>query len=172
MCAFPTMLCVSLALKKLERGDSRMEAIAMHIGNSGIPESSVKLLHLASFMRTVPSESYEQVDQPLDYKSNGTVTRMSRNRISCSFVVDGYQMTFDATLNPAMAPFTSKSAVMLYSDEDDLTGTYAYRGHIGQNDFEITIESDMKTIAIIRGELNNPLNAKNQVQGSGTWMST
>ncbi|KAL5480662.1 hypothetical protein ACEPAI_9602 [Sanghuangporus weigelae] len=98
---------------------------------------------------------------------------MSRNRISCSFVVDGYQMTFDATLNPAMAPFTSKSAFMSYGDEDDLTGTYAYRGYIGHTDFEITIfASNGKTIAIISGDLNNPLNAKNQVQGSGTWMST
>ena len=71
-----------------------------------------------------------------------------------------------------MAPFTSKSAAILYGDADELTGTYAYGGYIGQTDFEITIVDDEKTIAIIKGDLNDKLNAKNQVQGSGTWMST
>ena len=82
-------------------------------------------------------------------------------------------MTFDATLNPAMAPFTSKSATIQYGSEEDLTGTYAYSGYIGQTDFKITIvDENDKTLAVIGGELNNVIKAKNQVQGSGTWMST
>ncbi|KAL5512338.1 hypothetical protein ACEPAG_3330 [Sanghuangporus baumii] len=89
---------------------------------------------------------------------------MSRNRISCSFVIDGYQMTFDATLSPAMAAFTSESAIIQYNDVDELTGTYRYSGYIGQSDYEITIMDGERTLAFIKGELNNSLSAKNQVQ--------
>ncbi|KAL5480183.1 hypothetical protein ACEPAI_1453 [Sanghuangporus weigelae] len=103
----------------------------------------------------------------------GTVTRKSPNRISCDFVIGGYTLTFDATLMPSLSAFTSKTAKICYMDKDDLTGTSSFSGYFGQDDFMITIADDAETeIATISGDLNEELKKRNQVDGTGTWMSS
>ncbi|KAL5513902.1 hypothetical protein ACEPAG_2663 [Sanghuangporus baumii] len=105
--------------------------------------------------------------------SPGTVTRVSANRVSCVFVIEGYTMTFDATLTPSLPAFTSKTANLVYTNKDDLTGTYSFSGYFGKDDFNVTIVDNEGTdTATISGELNEQLKNKNQVRGTGTWMSS
>ncbi|KAL5513897.1 hypothetical protein ACEPAG_2658 [Sanghuangporus baumii] len=105
--------------------------------------------------------------------SRGTVTRVSANRVSCVFVIEGYTMTFDATLTPSLPAFTSKTANLVYTNKDDLTGTYSFSGYFGKDDFNVTIvDNDGTETATVSGELNEQLRNKNQVRGTGTWMSS
>ncbi|KAL5500835.1 hypothetical protein ACEPAH_9222 [Sanghuangporus vaninii] len=103
----------------------------------------------------------------------GTVTRVSTNRVSCAFVIDEFTLTFDATLTPSLPAFTSKTACIVYTDKDNLTGTYSFSGYFGKDDFKITIvDNDGTETATVSGELNGHLKTRNQVRGTGTWMSS
>ena len=103
------------------------------------------------------------------HQAAGSVTRVSANRIQAVFAIDGYTYSFEATLNPSLPPFTSKSATLGYDSVDDLTGTHTYKGSIGQTNFSLQINNG----PITDGDLNFPsLESKNQVDGSGSWVQT
>lgn len=102
-------------------------------------------------------------------KAPGVVARPSANRITCTFSIDGNTYEFDATLNPSLPPFTSKSAWVYYDSIDDLTSTHTYQGFIGAASYSITLNNG----PVIEGDLNFPnLESKNQVDGSGSWVQS
>ena len=102
-------------------------------------------------------------------KAPGAVVRTSPNRINCTFAINEYTHTFEATLNPALPPFTSRSAWLYYDSIDDLTSTHNYSGFIGQAKYSLVLNNG----PIMEGELNFPnLTERNQVQGSGSWLQT
>ncbi|KAM3066696.1 hypothetical protein ACMFMG_002405 [Clarireedia jacksonii] len=96
----------------------------------------------------------------------GTFTRNSANRVTAVFVIDGIQNTFTATVSPAMQAFTSNQATLTYGAADELTSTRNYDGHIGINDFNLTINNGPTIV----GQLNTPgINPASTVTGTGNW---
>jgi hypothetical protein len=98
--------------------------------------------------------------------ANGTLTRVSANRIIAVFIVDDIQQTFNAAISPALQPFTSNQATLTYNSEGDLTSTRHFSGVIGTTTFKLTLDNG----PIIEGALNIPgVSPASTVDGSGAW---
>lgn len=98
--------------------------------------------------------------------AKGTFVRNSSNRLTATFVVDGIQITFNATVSPAVQAFTSNNATLNYTEMDQLTSTRRYSGIIGTDTFKLTLDNG----PVMEGQLNPPgLSPANSVSGSGAW---
>ncbi|KAF4985197.1 hypothetical protein FDECE_16738 [Fusarium decemcellulare] len=98
--------------------------------------------------------------------AHGVLIRTSPNRLNATFVVDGIQYTYAAAVNPAIQPFSSNSAKLVYENVDDLTSTRQFSGRIGPNNFKLTLNNG----AVIEGELSPPgIQPASTIDGTGVW---
>ncbi|KAI1157494.1 hypothetical protein F5B18DRAFT_166996 [Nemania serpens] len=98
--------------------------------------------------------------------ASGNVQRLSQNRLSFVFIIDGIQHTFNATVSPGLQPFTSNNLTLKYGHIDDLTSTRTYSGRIGTD----TLSLRWNNGPTVEGTLNVPgLSPANTVNGTGAW---
>ncbi|GAW15234.1 hypothetical protein ANO14919_046430 [Xylariales sp. No.14919] len=98
--------------------------------------------------------------------AKGSVIRPSAARLTFVFVIEGIQYNFNATVSPAIQPFTSNTLTLTYAGVDDLTSTRDYSGRIGTSDLKLTWNNGPE----VTGGINQPgISPANTVTGSGAW---
>ena len=101
--------------------------------------------------------------------AKGHLLRVSASRITALFSVEGLQVSYTATMCPAMQRFNSRNAALTYGDLDDLAGTRSYIGRIGTESFVLTLANGSK----IEGSIEPPgISSANTVTGFGAWGSS
>ena len=98
--------------------------------------------------------------------ATGKIESTDGKNFTATFVINSVDTTYNATVAPAMQPFSSNNAKLMYNAMSDLTAERSYKGRIGTDDFMLTLENG----PVMSGKLNAPgINPASLVGGKGKW---
>lgn len=101
-------------------------------------------------------------------EAKGTVEWNSATNWQGTFIVNGIEKTYSATIDKALPKFEVNVASASYKDIDNnFTGGVKWHGRIGDKDIEIKLDSGV----VITGALKQAITAANEVNGAGSWTS-
>ena len=79
---------------------------------------------------------------------------------------NGYTHYFSGTLGVSLTPFKSTDAVVTYRADTDLSGSDAFQGTMGTNQFTLNFDKGYT----MSGTISQPIPQQVTVTGAGNWL--